>query len=118
MTSFEGVDATQWSELEPHYQNFLNREIDSADALEGWLLDLGRFDAYVGETGSMLYVNMTCDTENEEVKQAYLDFVENVEPGLAGGGFAEQSARKQAAHSRVLLLHPTVAGSVRRNRRC
>ena len=83
MTSFEGVDATQWSELEPHYQNFLNREIDSADALEGWLLDLGRFDAYVGETGSMLYVNMTCDTENEEVKQAYLDLVENVEPELA-----------------------------------
>ena len=83
MTSFEGVDATQWSELEPHYQNFLNREIDSADALEAWLLDLGRFDAYVGETGSMLYVNMTCDTENEEVKQAYLDFVENVEPELA-----------------------------------
>ena len=83
MTSFEGVDATQWCELEPHYQNFLNREIDSAGALEGWLLDLGRFDACVGETGSMLYVNMTCDTENEEVKQAYLDFVENVEPELA-----------------------------------
>ena len=83
MTSFDGVDATQWSELEPYYQNFLNREIDSANALEDWLLELGRFDAYVGETGSMLYVNMTCDTENEEVKQAYLDFVEKVQPELA-----------------------------------
>ena len=83
MASFDGVDATQWSELEPHYQNFLNREIDSANALEDWLLELGRFDAYVGETGSMLYVNMTCDTENEEVKQAYLDFVEKVQPELA-----------------------------------
>ena len=31
----------------------------------------------------MLYVDMTCDTENEEIKQAYLDFVENVEPELA-----------------------------------
>ena len=83
MTSFDGVDATQWSELEPYYQNFLNREIDSANALEDWLLELGRFDAYVSETGSMLYVNMTCDTENEEVKQAYLDFVEKVQPELA-----------------------------------
>ena len=83
MASFDGVDATQWSELEPHYQNFLNREINSANALEDWLLELGRFDAYVGETGSMLYVNMTCDTENEEVKQAYLDFVEKVQPELA-----------------------------------
>ena len=26
---------------------------------------------------------MTCDTENEEVKQAYLDFVETVQPELA-----------------------------------
>ena len=83
MTSFDGVDATQWSDLEPYYQNFLNREIDSANALEDWLLELGRFDAYVSETGSMLYVNMTCDTENEEVKQAYLDFVEKVQPELA-----------------------------------
>ena len=83
MASFDGVDATQWSELEPYYQNFLNREIDSANALEDWLLELGRFDAYVSETGSMLYVNMTCDTENEEVKQAYLDFVEKVQPELA-----------------------------------
>ena len=83
MASFDRVDATQWSELEPYYQNFLNREIDSANALEDWLLELGRFDAYVSETGSMLYVNMTCDTENEEVKQAYLDFVEKVQPELA-----------------------------------
>ena len=83
MASFEGLDATSWVELEPHYHNFLGTEIDSADALENWLLELGRFDAYVGEAGAMLYVNMTCDTENEEIKQAYLDFVENVEPELA-----------------------------------
>ena len=83
MASFEGVDATQWLEMEPYYQDFMNREINSADELEGWLLELGRFDAYVGEAGSMLYVNMTCDTENEEIKQAYLDFVETVEPELA-----------------------------------
>jgi oligoendopeptidase F len=86
MASFEGLDATNWSEIEPYYQEFLDREIDSAENLEDWLLELGRFDAYVGETGSMLYVNMTCDTENEEIKQAYLDFVENVEPELAKMG--------------------------------
>ena len=86
MASFEGLDATQWAELEPHYNNFLNREINSAEDLETWLMELGRFDAYVGETGSMLYVNMTCDTENEDVKQAYLGFVDNVQPELAKMG--------------------------------
>ena len=83
MASFEGLDAKKWSEIEPHFQEFLIREIGSAEDLEIWLLELGRFSAYVGETGSMLYVDMTCDTENEEIKQAYLDFVENVEPELA-----------------------------------
>ena len=83
MASFEGLDAKKWSEIEPHFQEFLNREIESAEGLENWLLELGRFSAYVGETGSMLYVDMTCDTENEGIKQAYLDFVENVEPELA-----------------------------------
>ena len=83
MASFESLDATKWSEIEPQFQEFLDREINSAQALEDWLLEFGRFSAYVGETGSMLYVNMTCDTENEEIKQAYLDFVENVEPELA-----------------------------------
>ena len=83
MASFEGLDATKWSEIEPHYQDFLNRDIDSAETLETWLLELGQFGAYVGETGAMLYVEMTCDTENEEIKQAYLDFVENVQPELS-----------------------------------
>ena len=68
MVSVEGLDAKQWDELQPIYQEFLEREIVSAEALESWLLELGQFDAYVGETGSMLYVDMTCDTENEEVK--------------------------------------------------
>ena len=86
MVSVEGLDARKWDELQPIYQEFLDREIVSAETLESWLLELGRFDAYVGETGSMLYVDMTCDTENEEVKQAYLDFVEQVQPELAKVG--------------------------------
>ena len=83
MASFEGLDATKWSNIEPYYQDFLKQEIDSAETLEAWLLELGKLGAYVGETGAMLYVEMTCDTENEEIKQAYLDFVENVQPELS-----------------------------------
>ena len=83
MASFEGLDATKWSNIEPYYQDFLKQEIDSAETLEAWLLELGKLGAYVGEIGAMLYVEMTCDTENEEIKQAYLDFVENIQPELS-----------------------------------
>ena len=86
MIAVDGLDARNWDEIKPIYQEFLDREIDSPEALESWLIELGRFEAYVSETGSMLYVNMTCDTEDEEIKQAYLDFVEQVQPELAKVG--------------------------------
>ena len=86
MIAVDGLDARNWDEIKPIYQEFLDREIDSPEALESWLIELGRFEAYVSETGSMLYVNMTCDTEDEEIKQTYLDFVEQVQPELAKVG--------------------------------
>ncbi len=86
MIAVDGLDARNWDEIKPIYQEFLDREIDSPEALESWLIELGRFEAYVSETGSMLYVNMTCDTEDEKIKQAYLDFVEQVQPELAKVG--------------------------------
>ena len=104
MASIEGLDATNWKQLEPKYQDFLNREINSAKELETWLMELGEFDAYVGETGSMLYVNMTCDTENEKIKQSYLDFVENVQPELAKIG--DQLNRKLAENKYANDLDP------------
>ena len=84
--SYSELDATNWEQLEPVYDDFLEREIKSANELEDWLLELGLFEAYVGETGSMLYVKMTCDTEDKEIKQNYVDFVDNVEPELAKVG--------------------------------
>ena len=102
MVSVDGLNARNWDELQPLYQEFLDREIDSADELESWLLELGRFDAYVGETGSMLYVEMTCDTENEEVKQAYLDFVEQVQPELAKMGDLLNRKLAESPHAEAL----------------
>ena len=84
--TYSDLDASDWKQIEPQYREFLEREINSPESLEEWLLELGVFDAYVGETGSMLYVKMTCDTEDEDIKQAYLNFVDNVEPELAKMG--------------------------------
>ena len=102
MVSVEGLDARNWSDIQPVYQEFLDREIDSAESLEQWLLELGQFDAFVGETGSMLYVEMTCDTENEEIKQAYLDFVEQVQPELAKVGDLLNRKLAESSHADAL----------------
>ncbi|GIS43722.1 MAG: hypothetical protein Ct9H90mP16_07920 [Candidatus Poseidoniales archaeon] len=84
--SVEGIDARKWIKSNLSIKNSWKEKSIQLRLWNKWLLELGQFDAFVGETGSMLYVEMTCDTENEEIKQAYLDFVEQVQPELAKVG--------------------------------
>ena len=39
-------------------------------------------DAHVSEAGNRLYAAMTCDTTNQDIESAYLNFVEEVSPPL------------------------------------
>ena len=104
MVDLEGLDATDWKQLEARYSQFLERELPDAAALEAWLLEMSDLDAYVSETAANLYIAMTCDTEDAEIKQAYLDFVEQIEPELAKMGDALN--RKLAAHPAADDLPP------------
>ena len=71
------IDATSWENLQPYYQTLLDRKFKCEGCLEQFLLDRSELDAAAAEAGSNLYIAMTCDTENEEVKNAFLSFVEN-----------------------------------------
>ncbi|HIO20120.1 MAG TPA: M3 family oligoendopeptidase, partial [Phycisphaerales bacterium] len=81
------IDATIWENLQPYYQTLLDRKFKCEGCLEQFLLDRSELDAAAAEAGSNLYIAMTCDTENEEFKNAFLSFVENVEPELKKVGF-------------------------------
>jgi len=76
------LDATTWANLQPLYQSLLDRELKCAGCLEGLLLDRSELDATASEAFATLYIAMTCDTEDEAKKKAFLDFVENVQPKL------------------------------------
>ncbi len=81
------IDATTWESLQPYYQTLLDRKFKCEGCLEQFLLDRSELDAAAAEAGSNLYIAMTCDTENEEIKNAFLSFVENVDPELKKVGF-------------------------------
>jgi oligoendopeptidase F len=51
------------------------------------LLDRSDLDAAAQEAHTNLYINMTCHTDDEQARSAYLAFVENVEPKLKQVGF-------------------------------
>ena len=81
------LDAARWENLAPLYQALLDRNVDGADGLRRLLLDRSELDSAASETQTNLYINMTCHTDDEQIKAAYLDFVERVEPKLKEAGF-------------------------------
>ena len=81
------LEAAQWENLQPLYQTLLDRELTSAAGLEQLLLDRSELDAAASEAHAILYINMTCHTDDEAKKHAYLAFVENVVPQLEKIGF-------------------------------
>jgi oligoendopeptidase F len=81
------LDAGKWENLAPLYQALLERELKCSGCLEQLLLDRSELDAAAREAHANLYINMTCHTDDEQIKQAYLAFVENVEPQLKKIGF-------------------------------
>ena len=89
MTDFvpADIDATNWDNLQPYYQQLLDREFKCSGCLEQFLLDRSELDAAASEAGSNLYITMTCNTEDKNAKNAFLSFVENVEPELKKFGF-------------------------------
>ncbi len=81
------LDATRWSTLEPLYRTLIERDITSALALEQLILDRSELDAAVSEVHANLHIAMTCHTDDEAAKQAYLGFVDQVLPDVLRTGF-------------------------------
>ena len=71
-----------WEELEPFFRELEGRGLRTAAEAEEWLHDLSELLAAIFEERSVRYIRMTCDTANKEYEQAYLKFVEKIEPKL------------------------------------
>ena len=70
----------KWATIEPYFDDLRDRDIDTVDRLQRWLVDYSELVAAIQEAGTDRYVKMTCQTDDAARKAAYLDFVENVEP--------------------------------------
>jgi oligoendopeptidase F len=81
-----GVDLTDLATVTGLYQALLDRPATSAEALEGWLLARSELDAAVDQARSILYIRMTCQTDDPARAEAYRRFIETVEPAIASLG--------------------------------
>jgi oligoendopeptidase F len=74
---------TSWELLKPYFDELLSRNISSKEDLEHWLKDNSEIGAVVSENMAWRYIKMTCDTANEQLRNSYNDFIQNIEPHLA-----------------------------------
>ena len=74
------LDATSFTAIEPLFMALEARVIDSAAALEAWLLDCSELGAVLSEVGAIRYIDMTCHTDDKGFEAAYLQWIEKIVP--------------------------------------
>ena len=74
------LDAGELALLEPLFQDLAARPLPTAAAAERWLRDESELLARIAAEQARRYVAMTCNTDDQTKKQAYLDLEQNVMP--------------------------------------
>jgi oligoendopeptidase F len=78
-SSIDQVNASRWETFEPYYDELLERVV-TPDTLQSWLTDWSQLDSLAQESGTMIYIQKSLDTSDEEKERAFIDFVSNVQP--------------------------------------
>ena len=81
------LDPAQLDQLEPLYQQLLERDLPDATALEAWLTDYAELSSVVGEFAARRNIEHACHTEDEDVFKAFMHWVETLAPALKPYGF-------------------------------
>ena len=79
----EDFKLTTWETLKPFFDDLFAREIHTPAHLKKWLHDRSELESVLSEDMGWRYIRMTCFTENVEYRNAYQDFVQNIQPQIA-----------------------------------
>lgn len=76
----EDADLKDKRTIQALYKSLLEEPIASALDLEGWLMKRSELDAAVSQESAVIYIRMTCQTDDQARVEAYKHFLENIEP--------------------------------------
>ncbi len=99
------VDLTNREQVELLWRQLLDRPIQSSDELEIWVLDRSELEAAVAQQQSVLYIRMTCQTDDPQRTQAYTDFVKTIEPVIKC--LSDELDRKMIHTADALSFNPS-----------
>ncbi len=76
------VNLTDIEQVVSLYRKLLACKISSVEELETFLLDRSELDAAVHQQGTILYIRMTCQTDDPSRAKMYKNFTESIEPAV------------------------------------
>ena len=82
--SFLPVDfkLTDWENTEPWFKDLLERDISTKENLEQWLKDQSELEAVINEDACWRQIQMTRDTENVTLEEAFNYFCLEIQPEI------------------------------------
>lgn len=69
-----------WADLAPYAADILKRDPQSTLEFKKWLDDRNEIVAALHESYVLRYTNMTCHTDNKEYSQAFVDYLDLIDP--------------------------------------
>jgi oligoendopeptidase F len=88
----EQIDLTHADNVTAQLKMLLDRSLDGPEAFERFLLDRSELEAAIAQQQSILYIQMTCRTDDAGAAGAYKAFIEQVVPAVKP--YADQLDRK------------------------
>lgn len=72
-----------WESLKPFFDNLVKRNINSKNELIEWFKDRSELEAVLSEDGAWRYIKMTCDTTDDNLRDRFNYFVQEIQPKIA-----------------------------------
>lgn len=74
---------TNWQALQPYFDELLERPVTSKSELINWFHNRSELEAVLSEEGAWRYIKMTCDTTDDELRDSFNYFVQEIQPKIA-----------------------------------
>jgi oligoendopeptidase F len=97
-----GFTLTDWPSIEPFFKTLLEKEINTRQELEQWLLDMSELEAVVSEDACWRQIKMTCDTTDKSLEEAFNFFCTEIQPHIQP--YADALNKKLVNHPLVSEL--------------
>lgn len=79
----EDLVVDSWDKIASYFQDLLEREIQSVEELEKWMLDRSELEAVLEEEQAWRYIKMNIDTRDADLCDAFTFWVKEISPNVA-----------------------------------